>query len=210
MKSPFKRLAGCERLRDVEHDDVWYRFLTLNRGNCCSSVSSARKLKPSGKLTQWVLTSSFLFGYSAGLKSPTVTSHNMAKTASQSTTKTAPSANQLAKQAFQYPLQRSGSARFSRVHSAGKDVWALAVLLLAACVRCSAKVLVCEGLCGCQCCALMPQISSVCTMASIQFYHVRFVKFDMCGRVLDGVKHLRLFTCQLVFLRWFGRVTHRA
>lgn len=118
-KSAFKK-TSCKRLRDLEYDNVWYRFSTLNRGSWCSSVSSARKL-PSGKLTQWVLTSIF-FGYSAGLKSPTVTSHNMAKTASQSTTKTAPTANQLAKQVSQYPLQRSGSARFSRVHSAGKDV----------------------------------------------------------------------------------------
>ncbi|XP_039638864.1 microtubule-associated tumor suppressor candidate 2 homolog isoform X3 [Perca fluviatilis] len=46
-----------------------------------------------------------------GLKTPTVTSHNTAKTA--------PAANQgLTKQVSQYPLQRSGSARLSRLNSA--------------------------------------------------------------------------------------------
>lgn len=164
-------------------------------------------------MRQWVLTSFFFFGYSVGLKSPTVTSHNMAKTASQSTTKTAPTANQLAKQVPQYPLQRSGSARFSRVHSTGKDVWAVGVLLLSACVQCLANVSVHKGLRGCQCLALIPQILSVYTTANIQFYHshhMRFVKYDLCGRISNGVKHLRLFACHLLFLRWFGRVTHCA
>ncbi|XP_028451813.1 microtubule-associated tumor suppressor candidate 2 homolog isoform X2 [Perca flavescens] len=46
-----------------------------------------------------------------GLKTPIVTSHNTAKTA--------PAANQgLTKQVSQYPLQRSGSARLSRLNSA--------------------------------------------------------------------------------------------
>uniref|UniRef100_A0A4W6CYX7 Microtubule associated tumor suppressor 1b n=1 Tax=Lates calcarifer TaxID=8187 RepID=A0A4W6CYX7_LATCA len=57
---------------------------------------------------------------STGLKAPTATNHNTAKTtaASQTAVKTAPSANHgLAKQASQYPLQRSGSARLSRLNS---------------------------------------------------------------------------------------------
>ncbi|XP_031168946.1 microtubule-associated tumor suppressor 1 homolog isoform X2 [Sander lucioperca] len=56
-----------------------------------------------------------------GLKTPTVTSHNTAKTAAanQIAAKTAPAANQgLTKQVSQYPLQRSGSARLSRLNSA--------------------------------------------------------------------------------------------
>lgn len=76
---------------------------------------------------------------SAGLKTPTVISHNTARTAAanQPAAKTAPTANHLAKQASQYPLQRSGSARLSRVHSTGKGcVSALYVYvrLLSACV----------------------------------------------------------------------------
>ncbi|GAA6225840.1 microtubule-associated tumor suppressor 1-like isoform X2 [Lates japonicus] len=57
---------------------------------------------------------------STGLKTPTATNHNTAKmtAASQTAVKTAPSASQgLAKQASQYPLQRSGSARLSRLNS---------------------------------------------------------------------------------------------
>nr|XP_046256629.1 microtubule-associated tumor suppressor candidate 2 homolog isoform X3 [Scatophagus argus] len=56
-----------------------------------------------------------------GLKTPTVTNHNTAKTANQHTAKMAPTASHLAKQASQYPLQRSGSARLSRQHN---TVWA--------------------------------------------------------------------------------------
>ncbi|KAM9363254.1 uncharacterized protein ABDE67_014660 [Symphorus nematophorus] len=58
-----------------------------------------------------------------GLKAPTVTNHSTAKTAAtnQIATKTAPTANHLVKQASQYPLQRSGSARLSRLNS---TVWA--------------------------------------------------------------------------------------
>lgn len=55
-----------------------------------------------------------------GLKAPTVTNHNTAKTAAANLTsaKTAPPANQgPTKQASQYPLQRSGSARLSRLNS---------------------------------------------------------------------------------------------
>ncbi|XP_027138553.1 microtubule-associated tumor suppressor 1 homolog isoform X2 [Larimichthys crocea] len=55
-----------------------------------------------------------------GLKTPTVTNHNTAKTAAanQTAAKMAPTSNQaLTKQASQYPLQRSGSARLSRLHS---------------------------------------------------------------------------------------------
>ncbi|XP_040001663.1 microtubule-associated tumor suppressor 1 homolog [Xiphias gladius] len=55
-----------------------------------------------------------------GLKAPTATNHNTAKTtaASQTAVKTASSTNQgLVKQASQYPLQRSGSARLSRLNS---------------------------------------------------------------------------------------------
>ncbi|XP_027138555.1 microtubule-associated tumor suppressor 1 homolog isoform X4 [Larimichthys crocea] len=57
---------------------------------------------------------------SKGLKTPTVTNHNTAKTAAanQTAAKMAPTSNQaLTKQASQYPLQRSGSARLSRLHS---------------------------------------------------------------------------------------------
>lgn len=63
---------------------------------------------------------------STGLKAPTATNHNTAKTtaASQTAVKTASSTNQgLVKQASQYPLQRSGSARLSRLNSTGKHVW---------------------------------------------------------------------------------------
>ncbi|XP_044045632.1 microtubule-associated tumor suppressor 1 homolog isoform X2 [Siniperca chuatsi] len=55
-----------------------------------------------------------------GLKAPTLTNHNTARTASanQAAAKTAPAANQgLAKQVSHYPLQRSGSARLSRLNS---------------------------------------------------------------------------------------------
>lgn len=63
---------------------------------------------------------------STGLKTPTVTNHNTAKTAAanQTAAKMAPTSNQaLTKQASQYPLQRSGSARLSRLHSTGKGVY---------------------------------------------------------------------------------------
>lgn len=54
---------------------------------------------------------------SAGLKPPTITNQNAAKTAP---TKSSPAAGQgLAKQAVQSPLQRSGSARVSRLNGAG-------------------------------------------------------------------------------------------
>ena len=61
---------------------------------------------------------------STGLKAPTVTNHSTAKTAAanQTAAKTAPTANQLVKPASQYPLQRSGSARLSRLNSTGKSV----------------------------------------------------------------------------------------
>ncbi|XP_054460390.1 microtubule-associated tumor suppressor 1 homolog isoform X4 [Anoplopoma fimbria] len=55
-----------------------------------------------------------------GLKAPTVTNNNTAKTAAahQIAEKIAPAANQgLSKQASQYPLQRTGSARLSRLNS---------------------------------------------------------------------------------------------
>ncbi|XP_051242036.1 microtubule-associated tumor suppressor 1 homolog isoform X2 [Dicentrarchus labrax] len=55
-----------------------------------------------------------------GLKTPTVTNNSTAKTAAtnQTAAKTTPTATQgLTKQASQYPLQRSGSARLSRLHS---------------------------------------------------------------------------------------------
>ncbi|XP_042340247.1 microtubule-associated tumor suppressor 1 homolog [Plectropomus leopardus] len=55
-----------------------------------------------------------------GLKAPTVTNHNIAKTAAanQTAAKTSPAANQaLTKPGSQYPLQRSGSARLSRLNS---------------------------------------------------------------------------------------------
>ncbi|XP_032395196.1 microtubule-associated tumor suppressor 1 homolog isoform X2 [Etheostoma spectabile] len=55
-----------------------------------------------------------------GLKTPTVTSNNTAKTAAsnQIAAKAAPAANHgLTKQISQYPLQRSGSARLSRLNS---------------------------------------------------------------------------------------------
>ncbi|XP_073332315.1 uncharacterized protein [Pagrus major] len=51
-----------------------------------------------------------------GLKTPTVTNHSTAKTAAANQT-AAKTANHLAKQASQYPLQRSGSARLSRLNS---------------------------------------------------------------------------------------------
>ncbi|XP_074484527.1 uncharacterized protein LOC141763721 isoform X2 [Sebastes fasciatus] len=54
-----------------------------------------------------------------GLKAPTVTNHNTAKTAAanQTAAKTAPAAIQgLTRQTSQYPLQRSGSARLSRLN----------------------------------------------------------------------------------------------
>ncbi|XP_075870494.1 uncharacterized protein LOC142880437 isoform X2 [Nelusetta ayraudi] len=56
----------------------------------------------------------------SNLKSPTVTSQNMTKptSATQPAAKATPTASQLARQAPQYPLQRSGSARFSRIHTA--------------------------------------------------------------------------------------------
>lgn len=56
-----------------------------------------------------------------GLKTPTVSNLNTAKAAAanQSAVKAAPAANQgLTKQTTQYPLQRSGSARLSRLHGA--------------------------------------------------------------------------------------------
>ncbi|KAK9540283.1 hypothetical protein VZT92_002745 [Zoarces viviparus] len=59
-----------------------------------------------------------------GLKGPTVTNNNTAKTAAahQIAEKIAPAANQgLTKQASQYPLQRSSSARFSQLN---RTVWA--------------------------------------------------------------------------------------
>ncbi|XP_035492626.2 microtubule-associated tumor suppressor 1 homolog isoform X2 [Scophthalmus maximus] len=59
-----------------------------------------------------------------GLKAPAATNHITGKmtAASQTAAKAAPSASQgLTKQASQYPLQRSGSARLSRLNSA---VWA--------------------------------------------------------------------------------------
>lgn len=86
---------------------------------------------------------------SAGLKTPTVISHNTARTAAanQPAAKTAP--NHLAKQASQYPLQRSGSARLSRVHSSGKGcVSALYVCatIICLCAVCVGTVFVCKGL----------------------------------------------------------------
>lgn len=59
---------------------------------------------------------------STGLRAP-ATNHNNSKmaVASQTAAKTAPAASQgLVKQASQYPLQRSGSARLSRLNSTGK------------------------------------------------------------------------------------------
>uniref|UniRef100_A0A671UWN8 Microtubule associated tumor suppressor 1b n=1 Tax=Sparus aurata TaxID=8175 RepID=A0A671UWN8_SPAAU len=52
----------------------------------------------------------------SGLKTPTVTQHSTAKTAAANQT-AAKTANNLSKQASQYPLQRSGSARLSRLNS---------------------------------------------------------------------------------------------
>lgn len=63
--------------------------------------------------------------FSTGLKAPAATNHNTAKmtAASQTATKTASAASQgLVKQTSQYPLQRSGSARLSRLNSTGKNV----------------------------------------------------------------------------------------
>ncbi|XP_036948525.1 microtubule-associated tumor suppressor 1 homolog isoform X4 [Acanthopagrus latus] len=54
-----------------------------------------------------------------GLKTPTVTNHSTAKTAAANQT-AAKTANQLAKQVSQYPLQRSSSARLSQLNS---TVW---------------------------------------------------------------------------------------
>ncbi len=61
---------------------------------------------------------------SAGIKAPSVTNHNATKSAAsgQPAAKTTPAASHLTKQTSQYPLQRSGSARLSRLHSAGEDV----------------------------------------------------------------------------------------
>lgn len=68
---------------------------------------------------------------STGLKTPAATNHSTAKmaAASQTAAKTAPAATQgLVKQAFQYPLQRSGSARLSRLNSTGTNVCQSSVL----------------------------------------------------------------------------------